>query len=126
MFSAACALVFAVMLSSEWGGVTTIMVSIYIMKSKVLQPFYHLLRIRLRIFPKLYTSANRLLSLRSLPHFHKQNMRTLHTTMQPANKLTPPSIPMPVNIGRENKMAATAKRLLERLLAEKMLAAYRG
>jgi hypothetical protein len=33
---------------------------------------------------------------------------------------------MPVNMGLENKMAATAKRLLDRLLAEKMLAAYFG
>jgi hypothetical protein len=46
--------------------------------------------------------------------------------MQPASRLTPPSIPIPVNIGREKRMAATANKLLDRLLAEKMLAAYRG
>jgi hypothetical protein len=50
-------------------------------------------------------------------------MSKLHITMQPANKLTPPSMPMPVNIGLEKQIAATANKLLERLFAEKMLAA---
>jgi hypothetical protein len=53
-------------------------------------------------------------------------MSMLHITMHPANRLTPPPMPIPLNIGVENKIEATANRLLERLLAEKMLAAYRG
>lgn len=71
----------------------------------------------------LYATANRLLSRRSLPHFHNAAMSRLHITMHPASRLTPPSIPMPWNIGREKRMAATANKLRDRLFAEKMLAA---
>jgi hypothetical protein len=80
----------------------------------------------IRNYVKVYASANLLLSLRSLPHFHSAAMSRLQITMRPANRLTPPSMPMPRNIGLEKRMAAMANKLLERLLAEKMLAAYRG
>jgi hypothetical protein len=49
-----------------------------------------------------------------------------HNTMHPASRLTPPSIPIPWNIGLANKIAANANALLLRLLALKMLAAYVG
>jgi hypothetical protein len=49
-----------------------------------------------------------------------------HNTMQPASKLTPPSIPIPWNMGLANRIAANANALLLRLLALKMLAAYVG
>jgi hypothetical protein len=46
--------------------------------------------------------------------------------MNPARRLTPPSMPMPRNMGLANRIAANANKLLDRLFAEKMLAAYRG
>ncbi len=71
-------------------------------------------------------TANLLLSLMPLPYLKSTNIPMVHSTMKPARRLTPPSIPMPRNIGLEKRTAANANKLLDRLLAEKMLAAYRG
>jgi hypothetical protein len=50
-------------------------------------------------------------------------MPSAHSTMHPPSKLTPPSTPSAWNMGRENRTAANANALRDKLFAEKMLAA---
>lgn len=81
---------------------------------------------RSQLLQYLYATANLLLSLIPFPKLNSTHIPIVHSTMKPASRLTPPSIPMSRNMGLENKIAANANKLLDKLFAEKMLAAYRG
>lgn len=67
--------------------------------------------------------ANRLLFLIDFPNRNRTPMPIVQRTINPASRLTPPSIPSLSNMGRENRIAANANKLRDRLFAEKMLAA---
>ena len=69
-------------------------------------------------------AANRLLALNFFPQLqYKPANSPAHTAVRTANRLTPPSMPMPLNIGRPTSTATKAKSALATLLAAKMLAA---
>ena len=70
--------------------------------------------------------ANLLLALIAFPRFHNTTIPTAQIAVSPANKLTPPPTPNLSSIGLVNNTAANANKLLARLFAAKIDAAYFG
>jgi hypothetical protein len=73
-----------------------------------------------------HTSANRLLDLKSLPCLYSSHIPNTHKAIKPPKRLTPPLIPSASNIGLATRIATNANKLLAKLFAAKILAAYVG